>query len=138
MDAHKGAAVADLPPLSPTKTVRTRSGGKHYYFQHVGLGNSPGRLPAAWDVRASGGYVLVPGNPGYTLEVDMPPADAPEWLLTLIRPRPYVPRPSQPYAAGEHDAYVAGALKAELAALSGAAAGSRGTSSTPAHSGWAR
>ncbi|OSJ33188.1 hypothetical protein BSZ19_16220 [Bradyrhizobium japonicum] len=127
MDSYKGATEADLPhSLPPTRTVRTRSGGRHFYFRHVGLGNSPGRLSSAWDVRGHGGFVLVPGNPGYTLEHDLPPAVAPEWLLALIRPKPYVPRPSQPYAAGEHDAYVAGALKAELAALSGAAAGSRG------------
>ena len=127
MDAHKGATEADLQSLPPTRTVRTRSGGKHFYFRHVGLGNSPGRLPAAWDVRGQGGFVLVPGNPGYTLERELPPADAPEWLLAMIRPKPYVPRPSQPYAAGQHDHYVDAALRSELAALSGAAAGSRGT-----------
>jgi bifunctional DNA primase/polymerase-like protein len=127
MDAHKGAVEADLPhPLPPTKTVRTRSGGKHFYFRHVGLGCSPGRLPAGWDVRATGGYVLVPGNPGYTLEVDLPPASAPEWLLAMIRPKPYVPRPSQPYAPQTHDAYVASAVQSELDTLSRCPAGGRG------------
>lgn len=128
MDAHKGAAEADLPhELPATRTVRTRSGGKHYYFRHVGLGNSPGRLPAAWDVRGQGGYCLVPGNPGYVLEVDLPPADAPDWLLAMIRPLPYVPRPSEPYKASVHDRYVGAAIEAELAALARCAAGSRGT-----------
>lgn len=127
MDSHKGATESDLPHALPAaRTVRTRSGGRHYYFRHVGLGNSPGRLPRAWDVRAAGGYVLVPGNPGYELVVDLPPAEAPEWLLELIRPRPYVARPRQPYAAGQHDHYVDAALRTELAALSGAAAGTRG------------
>jgi len=38
-DTYKGASETDLPhSLPPTKTVRTRSGGKHYYFGHVGLG----------------------------------------------------------------------------------------------------
>ncbi|UPK40106.1 bifunctional DNA primase/polymerase [Bradyrhizobium sp. 186] len=128
IDAYKGATEADLPHQLPqTKTVRTRSGGKHFYFKHVGLGNSPGRLPAAWDVRGQGGFVLVPGNPGYVLERDLPPAEAPEWLLAMIRPKPYTPRPSQPYAAPDHDRYVDAAVLAELAALAGAAAGSRGT-----------
>ncbi|MCS3503431.1 putative DNA primase/helicase [Bradyrhizobium japonicum] len=128
MDSHKGAAESDLPySLPPTRMVRTRSGGKHFYFRHAGLGNSPGRLPPGWDVRGQGGFVLVAGNPGYTLERVVPPAEAPEWLLALIRPRPYVPRPSQPYAAGQHDHYVDAALRSELVALSGAAAGSRGT-----------
>ncbi|MCS3895573.1 putative DNA primase/helicase [Bradyrhizobium japonicum USDA 38] len=127
MDAHKGARESDLlHDLPPTRTVRTRSGGRHFYFHHAGLGNSPGRLPAAWDVRGQGGFVLVPGNPGYTLERDMAPADAPEWLLALIRPRPYVPRPGQPYQPQTHDAYVAGAVSQELDLLSRCPAGSRG------------
>lgn len=127
MDAHKGASESDLPcSLPPTRCVRTRSGGKHFYFRHVGLGNSPGRLPAAWDVRGTGGFVIVPGNPGYKLEYDLPPVEAPEWLLALIRPKPYVPRPSAPYKPQSHDAYVASAVSAELAALSRCPAGSRG------------
>lgn len=127
MDAHKGAAESDLPPLPATRTVRTRSGGRHFYFRHVGLGCSPGRLPPGWDVRSTGGYALAAGNPGYVLEHDLPPADAPEWLLALIRPKPYIPRPSAPYRPGGHDHYVDAALRSELAALSGAAAGGRGT-----------
>ncbi|MFK4498928.1 bifunctional DNA primase/polymerase [Bradyrhizobium sp. vgs-9] len=128
LDSYKGGSEADLPySLPPTRTVRTRSGGRHFYFRHVGLGNSPGRLPHGWDVRGTGGYCLVAGNPGYTLDVDMPPADAPEWLVTLIRPRPYVPRPSQPYQPQSHDRYVDAAVRAELAALAGAAPGTRGT-----------
>lgn len=127
MDAHKGATEADLPHNLPqTRTVSTRSGGKHFYFKHVGLGCSPGRLPAAWDVRGQGGYCLTAGNPHYVLERDMPLAEAPEWLLALIRPLPYVARPSRPYAAGQHDHYVHAALRSELAALSAAAAGTRG------------
>jgi putative DNA primase/helicase len=127
MDAHKGASEADLPHSLPTtRTVRTRSGGRHFYFCDVGLGNSPGRLPVAWDVRGSGGYVLVPGNPGYELEVDMEPAETPEWLLSLIRPRPYVARPSAPYQPQSHDHYVNAAMRAELEALSRCPAGSRG------------
>jgi putative DNA primase/helicase len=127
-DSYKGATEADLPHfLPPTRTVRTRSGGRHYYFRHVGLGNSPGRLPTAWDVRGQGGFVLVPGNPGYVLEHDIPPAGAPDWLLALIRPLPYVPRLSQPYAPSQHDHYVDAALRAELVALAGATPGRRGT-----------
>lgn len=128
MDSYKGATEADLPhALPPTRIVRTRSGGRHFYFHHAGLGNSPGRLPPGWDVRGQGGFVLVPGNPGYILEHDMPPDDAPEWLLALIRPKPYVPHPSQPFTAHDHDHYVTAVLRSELAALSGAAAGTRGT-----------
>ncbi|MGQ2185403.1 bifunctional DNA primase/polymerase [Bradyrhizobium barranii] len=127
MDSYKGATEADLPhSLPPTRTVRTRSGGRHFYFRHVGLGNSPGRLPASWDVRGQGGFVLVPGNPGYTLEHDLPPAEAPEWLLAMVRPKPYAPRPGQPYQPQTHDAYVASAVSRELDLLSRCPAGSRG------------
>jgi putative DNA primase/helicase len=127
MDSYKGASLDALPhPLPPTRTVRTRSGGRHFYFHHVGLGNSPGRLPAGWDVRGQGGFVLVPGNPGYTLERDVPPAEAPEWLLGLIRPKPYVPRPSQPYRPQSHDHYVRSAITSELSELACCPAGGRG------------
>ncbi|MCD9109930.1 bifunctional DNA primase/polymerase [Bradyrhizobium japonicum] len=127
MDSHKGAAESDLPySLPPTRMVRTRSGGKHFYFRHAGLGCSPGRLPAGWDVRSTGGYVLVPGNPGYTLEHDLPPADAAEWLLAMIRPKPYTPRPSTPYQPQGHDHYVRSAITSELAELARCPAGSRG------------
>lgn len=127
MDANKGATEADLPQCLPqTKTVRTRSGGKHFYWRHAGLGNSPGRLPPAWDVRGTGGYVLVPGNPGYELEFDVPPADSPDWLLELIRPKPYAAKPSAPYQPHSHDHYVASAVQSELAALAQCPVGSRG------------
>ncbi|MGB3044970.1 MAG: bifunctional DNA primase/polymerase [Xanthobacteraceae bacterium] len=127
MDAHKGASESDLPcSLPPTRCVRTRSGGRHFYFRHVGLGNSPGRLPPAWDVRGTGGYVLLPGNPGYEIEVDLAPAAAPDWLLELIRPKPYVMKASAPYQAQNHDHYVASAVQSELAVLARCPAGSRG------------
>lgn len=120
IDAKHGASPESLPhPLPPTRMVRTGSGGWHVYFTEAGLGCGTGRLPAGIDVRGNGGLVILPGNPGYTLESDAPVADAPEWLLALIRPKPYVPRPGVPYAPGDHDAYVNAALNAELGQLAG-------------------
>lgn len=117
-DPRHGGTPESLPhSLPPTRTVRTRSGGQHFYFKHAGLGCSPGRLPPGIDVRGTGGLVILPGNPGYTLEADEPVAAAPEWLLALIRPKPYVPQPGAPYTPGDHDAYVDAALRAELDAL---------------------
>ncbi|WP_441280137.1 bifunctional DNA primase/polymerase [Bradyrhizobium sp. 63_E2_N1_3] len=126
---HGGdVGLASLPPLPLTRTVRTRSGGQHLYWRRVaGLGNSPGRLPPGLDVRGDGrGYVIAAGNPGYTLERDLPPTEAPEWLLAMVRPPPYVPRPSQPYQPQSHDAYVTSAVQSELDSLSRCPAGSRG------------
>ncbi len=120
IDAKHGASPESLPhPLPPTRMVRTGSGGWHVYFAEAGLGCGTGRLPAGIDVRGNGGLVILPGNPGYTLESDAPVADAPEWLLALIRPKPYVPRPGVPYQPQDHDAYVSAALRAELDQLAG-------------------
>lgn len=50
--------------LPPTMTVRTPSGGTHYYFRHHPdqvFRNSVGKLAPGVDVRAEGGYVLGPG-----------------------------------------------------------------------------
>jgi hypothetical protein len=115
---HGGdASLASLPALPSTRTVRTRGGGRHFYFKCAGLGNSPGRLPPGIDVRGNGGYVLVAGNPGYELEADAELVEAPDWLLEIIRPRPYHPQPRAPYQPQAHDRYVAAAVARELDAL---------------------
>jgi len=71
--AVSGADVLDIDPrhggldwyeankyrLPPTRTVRTRSGGLHLYFQHaVGLRNSVSRIAPGVDIRADGGFVI--------------------------------------------------------------------------------
>jgi hypothetical protein len=68
--------------------VRTPSGGLHFYFTAVeGITNSPGNLPAGIDVRGLGGYVIAPPSPGYKVIDRTPMAEAPDWLLDLIRTR---------------------------------------------------
>ncbi len=51
-------------PLPKTYTVRTGSGGMHFYFTldnvDFDLTNSRGRLPIGLDVRGRGGYVVAP------------------------------------------------------------------------------
>lgn len=51
-------------PLPKTYTVRTGSGGLHFYFSldnvDFDLTNSPGRLPHGLDVRGRGGFVVAP------------------------------------------------------------------------------
>jgi hypothetical protein len=74
--------------MPATYAVRTPSGGRHYYFK----GSAPtsaGRLAPGVDVRARGGYVLIPpsvvNGVTYTDENDLFPADPPAWLLDLIQ-----------------------------------------------------
>jgi hypothetical protein len=89
VDFDRMEALDELPEELPdTLTVRTRSGARHYYFRHVeGVNNSPGSLPAGIDVRGEGGYVIVPPSEGYETIHRRPIAEAPEWLLELIRER---------------------------------------------------
>ena len=90
VDVDRLEALGELPrELPETLTVRTPSGGLHYYYNHVeGLTNSAGRLPAGLDVRAEGGYVIVPPSEGYTTERRAPVADAPGWLREMLREKP--------------------------------------------------
>ena len=78
-------------PLPPTRIVRTGSGGLHYYWKHPGhfvVRNSASWLGPGVDVRGLGGQVVAPpsvsGRGPYQLIADHPPADAPEWLLSLV------------------------------------------------------
>jgi hypothetical protein len=77
--------------LPATRVVRTPSGGLHVYFRHVeGITNSPGALPDGIHVRGEGGYVLLPGSVTegtYEIIESHPVADAPEWLVELVRRR---------------------------------------------------
>ena len=81
--------------LPTTYTVRTGSGGLHFYFAmpDFDVTNSPGQLRGTGiDVRGEGGQVVAPPSvtPAgvYTVESSAPVAPAPGWLLDLIRPRP--------------------------------------------------
>jgi hypothetical protein len=88
------AALAKLEKehgkLPSTLQIRTPSGGIHFYFRHVeGVTNSSGGLPEGIDVRGEGGYVLLPPSTtaegSYVVEHRAEIAEAPEWLLELIR-----------------------------------------------------
>ena len=87
VDVDRLEALGELPAEMPeTLTVRTPRGGLHFFFNHVeGLTNRTGALPSGIDVRGDGGYVIVPPSPGYEVERLAPVADAPGWLLDLIR-----------------------------------------------------
>jgi hypothetical protein len=82
-----------------TRVHRTRRGGYHVIFRHPvrpKLGNSAGRLMAGVDTRGSGGYVIWPPSPGYSLIDNSEPAPLPRWIIN--RPtRPQQGPPPRPY-----------------------------------------
>lgn len=65
-DGHKRLGELEMAfgPLPKTYTVRTGSGGLHFYFSLQGvdfdLTNSRRRLPLGLDVRGRGGFVVAP------------------------------------------------------------------------------
>jgi putative DNA primase/helicase len=103
-DASLRSLVETFGDLPKTYQVQTGRGGRHYYFtmpdfdvRNVQSGQSRTRL-GEWrglDVRGTGGFVVAaPSISGFGpyLELEnLPTADAPEWLLDLVRP---VPTPS--------------------------------------------
>ncbi|MEX6507459.1 bifunctional DNA primase/polymerase [Jiella sp. M17.18] len=128
MEAEHGA-------LPETRSVKTASGGRHLYFQHVeGVRNR--RIAKGVDVRGQGGYVIAPGSVTETGEFyewenpEAPIADAPRWLLDCILPREpqAAPTPATPYehTRGDNTAYVEGAVEAEMRELASTPQGSRG------------
>lgn len=86
------ALVSRYGGLPDTYTVRTPSGGWHFYFQlpNFPVTNSPGGLPDGLDIRGDGGQVVAPGSSSgagglYTIHADLPTAPAPAWLLEIIK-----------------------------------------------------
>lgn len=77
-DREKVGLPAWVPPCD-TYNVRTRSGGRHWYFRHPGrpVSNSAGRIAPHVDVRGDGGYVVVYGM-GDRLFVPLPEDLVPE------------------------------------------------------------
>jgi hypothetical protein len=92
---------ANSDRLPSTRTHATRSGGWHLIFRmpDAELRNSASRIAPGVDVRAEGGYVIVPPSEGYHLVPEGPePQDMPAWLLTVAMPpvvatsKPHAPR----------------------------------------------
>lgn len=81
--------VIENKVMPETLTVRTGGGGLHYYLASPTPVPSPSPLLPGIDIRGVGGQVVLPGSVSgkgtYTIEVNAPIADAPEWVLELIR-----------------------------------------------------
>jgi hypothetical protein len=121
---------AEHGELPRTRKVRTGSGGWQLYFNWPGFPvtnsvgtNKPGKLGLGLDIRGNGGQVVAPpsrsGKGHYTLEIDAPLANAPEWLLDLLRPadRRAAAPGGVPVSPEVADHYAAAALATELATL---------------------
>jgi putative DNA primase/helicase len=73
-----------------TEANRSPSGGVHYIFQmpNFDFGNIHGKLWPGIDIKATGGYHLVPpshdDHGAYEVINDVPPQPAPKWLLDKI------------------------------------------------------
>jgi len=98
------ALEAEHGKLTATRTHSTGSGGMHYLYRYPAgehFGNSSGDLPDGLDIRGEGGYIIAPPSATtrpYTVLDRLPLADAPEWLLALLR-RPHS-APSVPASTG--------------------------------------
>ncbi len=133
---------AEQRGLPVTLTVSTPR-GTHFYFQHPGwpVSNKAGKRWAGvdgLDLRADGGYVVGPGSyyvpteadrakgkveGAYRVEIDVPLAPAPDWLLELTKAKGPIKPPAPPAVAEETSAYGRAALYYEMQLLADCVAG---------------
>jgi P4 family phage/plasmid primase-like protien len=92
MDAM-AALVKENGALPPTRRHQTGGGTYHLFFNQPAdfdVTNRRGSLPIGIDVRGTGGYVVLPpsksGKGLYSVVSDAPIADAPAWILDMLRP----------------------------------------------------
>jgi hypothetical protein len=85
VDVQGGASLTDLPAeWLETRRHKTRSGGWHLIFRArpgADYGNGPrADLGPGIDIRHDRGYIILPPSPGYSLDHDVEPLDAPAEL----------------------------------------------------------
>jgi len=130
-----------LPELYPQQWTGSGHGWQAFFSWPEGreIRNSAGRLGSKLDIRADGGFVVLPpslhpsGN-RYRWAVDrspwhLPPEPAPDWLVDLLDPpsserKAYAYAYAYAYDPGE-DRYVLKALESELALVASAPEGRR-------------
>lgn len=132
VDIKNGAAgdawlQENTDALPETRTHRTQSGGLHLVFlapDGVEIRNSASRVAPGVDVRGEGGYVILPGSPGYTVADATEPAEMPQWLIRACLPTE-APKPviERPY--GDYERYVQAAVDGEIAQVIRAGEGTR-------------
>lgn len=129
-DGRAWVAQADLPA---TLSVRTGSGGEHYYFQRGDhqLGNTAKRVPGI-DTRGDGGFVVVPPSihpetgQAYEWKHKVRIADVPARLVEIFGQPREVQRVAAPYVPTQvPDSYGQAALEGECAKVCNAPQGQR-------------
>jgi Bifunctional DNA primase/polymerase, N-terminal len=129
--------LADGRDLPRTLTVATPSGGTHLYFRQPvdgsPLRNTARRLGPLIDTRGVGGYLVAPGSQvngvAYRITDDVPLAEIPDWVTTLLRPPEAVAGQQshvvRPIPAGIGSPYALAALGRETARVAAAKLGQR-------------
>jgi Bifunctional DNA primase/polymerase, N-terminal/AAA domain len=89
--ASLAALETEFGPLPATRQAESPSGSVHFYFQHPGykITGTPNIRPGI-DIRGDGNMVIAPpsvkaGVGAYRWLNDLPVADAPQWLLDLLK-----------------------------------------------------
>ena len=130
------ALEAEHGPLPVTIEASTPRGGRHLYWKWPGDGpeirNSAGRIGKGLDVRGKNGSIVLPpsvladGRCYRWVKTSASTfADAPEWLVKLVRPKPAPPRAEPKPPPADIENYVASAAASELSGLSAAQEGAR-------------
>ena len=113
-----------LPPTLKARTGR----GAHFYFswpERFDLRNSVGKLAVGLDVRAAGGYVIVPpsvhssGAAYEFVDENIPIAPAPEWLLEKVAQNSAPAEPRQSVAETRTESIRRGKRHDTLVSLAG-------------------
>ncbi|GGS61417.1 bifunctional DNA primase/polymerase [Actinokineospora fastidiosa] len=133
------AEQAGHPVPLDTYLVGTPSGGLHLYFTapagvrlRCTAGERGNGLGWKVDTRAWGGCVAAPGSlidgRPYTVH-PAPVAPLPDWLTTLLTPKPIPAAPAAPiplrHGSDRRDRYLNNAIAAEVARVEGATSGER-------------
>jgi hypothetical protein len=103
------ALIAKHGPLPRTLTSRSPSGGWQHVFRYPADGrkvvsralrDDANNVIEGIDIKAWGGYVVIPPSKGRTWENERAPiAEAPSWLLDLVCERPQAPAKARPRSA---------------------------------------
>ncbi len=130
------ALEAEHGSLPVTIEASTPRGGRHLYWRWSANGpeirNSAGRIGKGLDVRGEGGSIVLPpsvladGRGYHWVKTGASTfADAPDWLVKIVLPRPPAPRPEPKPPPADIENYVASAAASELSGLSAAQEGTR-------------
>jgi hypothetical protein len=137
---HDGSAslaslLEEYGRLSPTVVQRTPGGGWHYVWRCTApIANSAGQLGRGLDVKTKGGSICLAPSVrrdgvyrwarGFAPdEIDL--AEAPEWLVELLRPKPPPEHPYNVRKSEASDRLVAFALARDLESVATAPEGQR-------------